>query len=441
LDKASESKQDQRGLLFAAVAGFFFFVALLKFGNPVILDSQVTPPENFYEFLYQLWPVRWGYIGVVMLIIVGLIAIASGRDPVAPVRPRFRWYLALPLLWFIWQLVSAGYTVDSKLTDITLRHFTMCVALFYLGYFALGHTQNPWPLWLFLTIALLWIVRVGFEQHFGGLEQTRKYFYQLPNWREAPPEFLKKLESNRIYSTLFYPNTLAGALLLVVPITIGFAFQVTTRFQTHVRWLIAALITIPALACLYWSGSKAGWLIALVLALVAFAGSKLPKRSKQIVIAAILVCGLVGFGIRYAQFFKHGSTSVVARFDYWRAALIIGKQNPLLGTGPGTFAIPYRNVKLPDAEMTRLTHNDYLQQLSDSGIPGFILFFGWTVAVISLLYRYRKQISPFVTLGVLGVVLHQTVDFHLYIPAIAWLTFFLIGWLLARARIAKSTVS
>src|SRR5262249_738840 len=157
------------------------FIALLKFGNPVILDSQFAPPENFYEFLYQLWPVRWGYIGIVPMIVAGLFAIVSRRNLVAP---HFKWYLALPLLWFIWQLVSAPQTGDSGLTAITIKHFAMCIVLFYLGYFALGRLQNPWPLWLFLAIALLWIVRVGFDQHFGGLEQTRKYFYGLPNWRD-----------------------------------------------------------------------------------------------------------------------------------------------------------------------------------------------------------------------------------------------------------------
>jgi hypothetical protein len=36
--------------------------------------------------------------------------------------------------------------------------------------------------------------------------------------------------------------------------------------------------------------------------------------------------------------------------------------------------IPYRQLKAPEAEMTRLAHNDYLQQGSDSGGPGMLLY-------------------------------------------------------------------
>jgi O-antigen ligase len=438
LDKASESKHDQRGLAFAAIAGFFFFVALLKFGNPVILESLVTPPENFYEFLYLLWPIKWGYFCVIPVIIIGLFAI---KPSVIALAPRWvKYSLFLPLAWLLWQFIAATQTVDASLTSATLKNFTVCVVLFYLGFFALGRVQNPWPLWLFLAIALLWIVRVGFDQHFGGLVQTRKFFYEQPNWQQAPPEFLKKLASNRIYSTLFYPNTLAGALLLLVPITIAFVCKAATRFRPHVRCLIATIITIPAVACLYWSGSKAGWLIALLLALLALIQSNLAKRTKIIVIAIVLVGGLAGFGLRHAQFFQRGATSVVARSDYWRAALVIGKEHLLLGTGPGTFAIPYGKIKSPDAEMARLVHNDYLQQLSDSGIPGFTLYSAWIIVLLVILYRYSSQAGQLVTLGLLGILFHQTVEFHLYIPAIAWLMFFLLGWTVSRAIPRKAQI-
>lgn len=443
MDKAvqPEPVKDQRGLLFAAVAGLFFFIALLKFGNPVILDSQVIPPENFFEVLFAAWPVKWAYICMVPVVVVGLACLrpATLLDGISSgfVKCAF----ALLLVWFGWQLVSATHTVDSTLTSATLKHFAAAVLLFCLGFFALGRVRDPWPVWIFLSLALLWIVRVGFEQHFGGLEQTRKFFYETPNWREAPPEFIKKLSSNRIYSTLFYPNTLAGGLLLLLPITLGFIWQVSGKLRDRARWTIVALVAIPALACLYWSGSKAGWLIALLLALIALAQSTLARRVKLIVVVAVLVCGLVAFSVRYAQFFQRGSTSVVARFDYWRAAVTVGREHPIFGTGPGTFAIGYSKVKTPESEMARLAHNDFLQQFCDSGVVGFAAFSSFILVLMVFLYRYRFANSRFVLLGVTGVVLHQCVEFHLYIPAVAWTTMFLLGWLLAVASRQKTHFS
>lgn len=435
MDKTSD-KQDQRGLIFAAVAGFFFFITLLKWGNPVILDNQVAPPENIYEFLYQTWPVNWGYVCLIPVVVIGVFSLNLKGLPAA--LPRcIKIVLALPLAWLVWQFISATHTVDSALTTATLKHFTVCVGLFYLGFFSLGRLQNPWPIWLFLTLALLWILRVGFEQHFGGLDATRKYFYSLPAWREAPPEFIKKLSSTRIYSTLFYPNTLAGVLILVLPITLGFVWTATARLQSPARCLIIVLITVPSLACLYWSQSKAGWLIALMLVALALLNSKLPIRTKWTLLVVVVTIGAAAFIVRHAAFFERGATSVVARTDYWKAALSTGLQHPVLGTGPGTFAIPYAKIKSPEAEMARLTHNDFLQQLSDSGIVGFVTFFAFVSAIMVFLYRYRSKKCWFSALGLVGIILHETVEFHLYIPAIAWPLFLLLGWILGNCPTAR----
>jgi hypothetical protein len=46
---------------FAAVAGVFLFIVILKLGNPVILDAIGKPPQNWLEVLYQSWPLKWGY--------------------------------------------------------------------------------------------------------------------------------------------------------------------------------------------------------------------------------------------------------------------------------------------------------------------------------------------------------------------------------------------
>lgn len=443
MDKAVQlqTDKDQRGLLFAAVAGLFFFITLLKFGNPVVLDAQVAPPENLLEAIYGAWQIKWGYLCFVPVLVIGIFSIRRQDVGWRSTSLWFKWLFVLPTCWLIWQFISATQTVDSALTTATLKHFTVCVVLFYLGFFALRQMRNPWPVWLFLSVALLWIVRVGWDQHFGGLEQTRKFFYSDPNWREATPEFLKKLASNRIYSTLFYPNTLAGAILLLLPITLGFIWQSTAKLRDRARWVIVVLIAIPALACLIWSGSKAGWLIALVVGLIALGQSNLRRRTKLAILGAVLVCGLVGFGVRYAKFFERGSTSVVARFDYWRATLIIARGHPVFGLGPGTFGTGYSKVKKPESEMARLAHNDYLEQLSDSGMVGFILFSGFIFGVLIFLYRYRTKIWRFALLSVTGVLLHQFVEFHLYIPALAWPTFFLLGWLLSNATRSKMTVS
>src|SRR5208337_2276702 len=121
-------------------------------------------------------------------------------------------------------------------------------------------------------------------------------------------------------------------------------------------------------AAFFWTGSKLGWLIGLGIAGIFLLRFDWPKTFKLAVIAVVLIFGLGIFAVRFHNYFATGATSVGARFDYWRAALQTTAANPLLGSGPGTFQRPYAKLKSPEAEMARLTHNDYLEQFSDSGI-------------------------------------------------------------------------
>jgi O-antigen ligase len=160
----------------------------------------------------------------------------------------------------------------------------------------------------------------------------------------------------------------------------------------------------------------------------------IPRRTKFGIVGAILVLGLAGFTVRYLGYFKRGAPSAVARTDYWKAAWITFTQHPLIGSGPGTFSVAYKKIKPPDAEMALLTHNDYLQQASDSGIPGFLSFGAVYAAIITL--RYRK--SPSITsdplfvlwLGLVAWAAQALTEFGLYIPALAWPAFLMMGWLL-----------
>ena len=275
---------------------------------------------------------------------------------------------------------------------------------------------------------------MGLRQHLGGLEESRRYFftYIYPGLKEVPPELFKKMSSNRIFSTLFYPNTLAGALLLLLPMVLAVVGQ-DQRLKAYLRITLFAGIGAVAMACLYWSGSKGGWLLMLLLGLVALLRMNFKRKWKVALVALILVGGLAGFAARYSHYFEKGATSLGARFDYWRAAMETVRAKPAFGTGPGTFAIAYGAVKKPEWEMSRMTHNDYLEQASDSGLPGFVTY---AIAVVAILiWTGRKVVKAngvtfAVWLGVLGWALQSSMEFGLYIPALAWTAFALMGWLL-----------
>jgi O-antigen ligase len=425
----SGAEDGLRQKIFATVFGGVLGLCLLKFGNPPIMEQWVTKPEGFLEFVFFFpWPIQWAYGLFVVVVVAG---VAAGRwDFSVP-----KWLFALPLLWFVWEFIAGTQSVDWKLSKVTLMHFAVCVACFCLGLFSLSGVRRTGFFWAGIIVGFLLALVTGLGQHFGGLKETQAYFftYIYPQMKEVPAEYLKKMKGERIFGTLFYPNTLAGAILLFLPPIIVVLWGLRQRFTAGARGLLVGIVAAAGLSCLFWSGSKGGWLLALLLGLIVLLRLKFRRVVKIALIAGVLVLGLAGFFARNLSYFHKKAPSVNARFDYWRAAAHTTKENPVFGTGPGTFFIAYERVRAKDSEPTRLTHNDYLEQASDSGIPGLLLYASFVVGSLIWIAKRKNFLSDWqnftIWLGVLGWALQSLMEFALYIPALSWAAFAFLGWM------------
>jgi putative inorganic carbon (HCO3(-)) transporter len=198
------------------------------------------------------------------------------------------------------------------------------------------------------------------------------------------------------------------------------------------RGVLIGIFGYLGFACLYWSGSKGGWLIALMMTAVAVLQLQFSRKLKVTLVSIGLVLGLVLFFLRFSGYFQKGATSVSARLTYWTAAVQTVKDRPLFGSGPGTFSIAYAKIKPPEAEMAKLAHNDYLEQASDSGIVGGLAFAGFIFSSLILLYptaRSEGWGGLAIWLGLLGWAAQGFLEFGLYIPALAWPAFLFLGYL------------
>ena len=148
----------------------------------------------------------------------------------------------------------------------------------------------------------------------------------------------------------------------------------------------------------------------------------------------VLLAGLGIFTIRFHNYFAAGATSVGARFDYWRAALQTAAAHPIFGTGPGTFQRPYAQIKSPEAEMARLTHNDYLEQFSDSGMLGGLAYTSWIFLALvvggNFFWRNADVLSFAMLAGLIAWFMQGFGEFSLFIPALSWTAFTLLGCLI-----------
>ena len=479
---------EQKDRVFLILTGIWLFTALFLFGNPVILD-YLHPPKNIGIPTESIGVTPEDdsnarpYLGILAVLglacVLGFSRLAKPKFQLPAALPR--WIVWLPLGWFGWQLTSLFQTVDRAMSTATVIHFGSCVAAFYLGLFVLARMRlAKLALWGAALGLMANLLDASLEQ-FGGLEETRRGIIaqidsgkldpakvaphlkdegkvlppevaqqidQLPpataaKVRQFPVEMVKRWYSPRLYGHMFYPNALAGVILLLLPVSLALLLG-------QVRWgpfriVLALGLAGIGLGCLYWSGSKAGWLIALVLFGAWLLHFPFSTKLKIGLAGAAMLIGLAGFAVKYADYFDKGATSVGARFGYWSAAAKTAAEEPFLGSGPGTFKIAYQRHRPPEAEPTRLTHNDYLQQASDSGVPGFLLymvFFGGATWVL-VRRRMEEPVHVAMRLGLLAWVLQGVVEFGLYIPALAWPAWLMLGWLLALPtnQVDKSTAT
>ena len=440
---------------FALVFGLFLGLAVLKFGNPVILDQKILPPASFSDFLADFWPTHWA-------IWLGLPFGVVGWELIRRYNiswPAAIWLWVLPLIWLGWQLISATVTVDFSLSASTLPQFAGCVAAYILGAFLLGRpTLLRWLLVGILAAFTFCLMR-AVEQKFYEFPANYQNLVEgeKAQWTNMPPELVSELKNEdiivntngmemanpvilakfakgRVYGTMVYPNALAGIILLLLPAALVIAFNDTKSLKRTIRGAVIALTTgLGALAFIF-TGSKLGWLLAVALGGLLLFRLDWSTRFKWLSLAIVLTVGLGIFAVRFHNYFAAGATSAGARFDYWRAAMETFNEHPVTGTGPGTFQRPYARLKLPDAEMARLTHNDYLEQFSDSGLVGGLAYLAWIILALTTaarrLWRRGDQLSVALFAGVLAWFVQGLGEFSLYVPALAWTAFTLLGCLI-----------
>lgn len=372
-----------------------------------------------------------------------------------------KWLWILPLAWLGWQFVSSTQTVDADLTSATLWQFGGCVACYFLGALLLNRERLGRLLLIGTLAALTFCLIRAVDQRVFEYPQDYQDLVEgeRVGWTNFPPNVVTEMKTEgivittngmevanpiivmkfargRVCGTLVYPNALAEIILLLWPVSLALAFGATKNLRPGVRLAAITVTILLGGAAFFWTGSKLGWLIGVGLAGVVLLRLDWPRKLKLIAMGAVLVVGLGVFAARFYQYFEAGATSAGARFDYWRAALETTAERPVFGTGPGTFQRPYARLKSPDSEMARLAHNDYLEQFSDSGIVGGVIYCAWIFAALAIagkgLWRSGDGFSFAIWLGLLGWFTQGVGEFGLFVPALAWTAFTLLGHLIGR---------
>jgi len=152
--------------------------------------------------------------------------------------------------------------------------------------------------------------------------------------------------------------------------------------------------------------------------------------------AAILTCTGLAILLATLEFFG-GQTAArmatqgadLSRLCIYKATLEGVRENPLFGTGLGTYATSFQQFRPPECVDLGLVilrgHSTFLEALFCLGLLGLLLFVYAYLRVGSLMlegYRKRRRLRHVPMAGIAGVVLvtvHSAIDFSLQIPGFA----------------------
>ena len=138
------------------------------------------------------------------------------------------------------------------------------------------------------------------------------------------------------------------------------------------------------------------------------------------------------------------SLGVGFRADYWRAGWDAWLENPLTGTGAGTFQYTWLEART-GVQGVKQVHNLYLEQLTETGIFAFLALLAFVAVLLAYVVRAAWRLRPegeerLLLSGLVAAVviylLSSVVEWHWYLPA-ATLFFFVLA--ACTVRLARET--
>jgi len=187
-----------------------------------------------------------------------------------------------------------------------------------------------------------------------------------------------------VVGTFANPNMLAAFGVMVLPLMLGKIAN--SKAAVRILWILATVgLSVTTLL----SFSKNGWIVTF-LVFGAWGTVKHKLHRKRFVIPLVLVT--LSLPLYYASqilkwlnfiFPNTTEVSTIPRMRLWQVALEAFVQRPFVGYGLDGFTtatLPWRG-DIFTRDLIR-AHDLYLQTLVDSGVVGFVLFFGTIASIV-----------------------------------------------------------
>ena len=366
----------------------------------------------------------------------------TGFDLSIPTEP----ILALLLLVTLFKLI-----VTREFSVKILRHPVTILIGLYLAWTLITSLTSTMPGVSFKTLAYrMWFI-AGFyliaAQLFSNEKFARKYIIAYSAGLTVVVIFFliraggAGLLNQQFAHSASYPfykdHTSFGASMafLMAPLTV-----ILFRKRGSHRLLLSALIILFVTGFIF-SYSRAAWvsLIAAV-ALSAILWFRMPVKLLALITAGFVIGVVLSAGWIWqkmdsttedssadlGQHLRSSSNistdqSNLERINRWKCALRMFEEKPLFGWGPGTYQFRYgpfqkasdRTIISTDFGDAGNAHSEYLGTLSESGLPGALIFlllaFFIIVTGIRVWYSEKRSASGYFALAILTGVMTYVV--------------------------------
>ncbi|MBA2380012.1 MAG: O-antigen ligase family protein [Blastocatellia bacterium] len=246
-------------------------------------------------------------------------------------------------------------------------------------------------------------------------------------------------------------NNFAAIMEMTIPIPLGLLFVGAIAKDKRLLYITAIALMGVALVL---SGSRGG-LVAMfaqivLLVLMTAEFKKGRALAVKLALSVLLVGAIVGGSMfvggesSLTRIAESGQTEDVTtnRGHIWSVTLRTIADSMPFGTGLGAYAVAYtRHDTYSGMERVEQAHNDYLQVVSDAGVPGLLLG-GLFLFLLVRLGRqaiqvenvYRRGVALGAFAGCFAILVHSIFDFVLHTTAVAVMFLMLIAILVAALR-------
>lgn len=198
----------------------------------------------------------------------------------------------------------------------------------------------------------------------------------------------------------------------IVVIFTGLGLGYLLTFKDRRKYLVIPYLILSAMA-VFFTFSRGGWL-GYLMVLATFGLRN--RRGIAVFLIVIIVFGMIVFTSPVAyQRVKEIAFGLKLRSDIWQSTILMIRDHPWLGVGPGVYSYVFPKYALPDAfeKQVSYAHNIFLQIPAEFGLLGFVVFFTLLFRVFHMAYSLSRLGNPFyqgLFAGLAGVLVTQQTD-------------------------------